>query len=88
MPQGTAPGLTDEEVTELNVDRVGENELEAVNIGLPDTPGKSRLSENEMNLAIFPPDGEAPDSLTKAVMDNLRVGAGIARDENEVDEET
>ncbi|MFN7945281.1 MAG: hypothetical protein U0Z53_08015 [Blastocatellia bacterium] len=85
MPRTTAYDLTDEEVTELdplNADKPAET-----SIGLPDLPGKSLMPEYEMNISDHPPDGSAPDSLTGAVMENLRVGAGINdRNDEEADQ--
>lgn len=76
MPQTTTYDLTDEEVTEL--DPKDADKPVETNIGLPDLPGKSLMNESQMNIPDHPPDGSAPDSMTKAVMENMRVGAGSA----------
>lgn len=82
MANRTSPDLADEEVTELNPNDVAANQLEAETIGLPDLPGKSRLSEQGIDAGGLSLTGEA-DSMTKAVMDNLRVGVGATTGEEE-----
>jgi hypothetical protein len=63
--------LTDEEVTELDP------QAAAQGAGLPDTPGKSRVPP-QADVPTAPPNGGEPDSMTGAVMEGLRVGAGDA----------
>jgi hypothetical protein len=63
--------LTDEEVTELNPQGAAQG------AGLPDTPGKWRVPA-QADVPSAPPNGDEPDSMTGAVMENLRVGAGGA----------
>ncbi len=85
MPRTTDDNLTDEEVTELDPQQA-DRPVETT-IGLPDLPGKSLMREYEMNISAHPPDDSAPDSLTGAVMENLRVGAGITdRSEEQADQ--
>ncbi len=79
--------LTDEEVTELDPDKAAARDAEEVAIGLPDLPGKTRLPEYAMNTPDHPPDDDAPDSMTEAVMRNLRIGAGSDEDEDREGEE-
>lgn len=82
MASRPSPDLTDEEVTELNPNEVAANQFEADNIGLPDLPGKSHFPEQSMEAGGIPLTGQA-DSMTQAVMDNLRVGVGITEGEEE-----
>lgn len=78
--------LSDEEVTEFDQEEIGANQLEAEDIGLPDLPGKSRLDEVAMDIPIHPPSPEAPDSMTEAVMESMRVGVGTSQEESQFDE--
>jgi hypothetical protein len=64
-------------ISQLNPEELGDDPIEAADIGLPDLPGKTRLPEEAMNIPAHPPDADAPDSMTEAVMENLRVGVGV-----------
>jgi hypothetical protein len=89
MPSRLNDDFSDQAITEIDPDEAAINQYETDTIGLPDLPGKTSLSEAELNLADRPPLNDAPDSLTGAVMENLRVGAGAAPDtpnEDEVDD--
>ncbi len=85
--QESGTALTDAEVTEFDADEIGAHQLEAETIGLPDLPGKSRLDEREMDMPLHPPAGNAPDSMTEAVMESLRVGVGVAPADEDAQEE-
>ncbi|HZS07805.1 MAG TPA: hypothetical protein VFD58_23420 [Blastocatellia bacterium] len=87
MPQTTPHRLTDKETSQPDPDDAGATNAGEEAIGLPDLPGKSRLAEHQLNIPDYPPDEGAPDSMTGAVMENLRVGAGIANSEDEREDE-
>src|SRR2546421_635867 len=59
MSQTTSYDLTDEEVTELNPNDAIANDAGEEAIGLPDLPGKSLLSESQMNIPVHSSDHDA-----------------------------
>jgi hypothetical protein len=76
MPTRPDDEFTEEEIAELAPVKIGRELLEVGNVGLPDLPGKTVLTENELSIATAPSLPDAPDSMTEAVIENLRVGAG------------
>jgi hypothetical protein len=81
MAQTKKSNLKDEEQAEIEPENVEEQWPQEIPIGLPDLPGKSRLPEYAVNIPDHPPDEDAPDSMTEAVMENLRIGPGVAEEE-------
>ena len=76
MPTKHANDLADQDISDLNSEEIGDDLFEAGNVGLPDLPGKTQLGEDELNIATAPSLPDSPDSMTEAVMENLRVGVG------------
>jgi hypothetical protein len=82
MPTRPDDNRDDRGIANSDSVEVSNDPLEAGNIGLPNLPGKTRLAE-DLNVTTFPPSPDAPDSMTEAVMENLRVGVGVAPDEEQ-----
>ena len=74
-------------VSELNPAEIEDNPIEAGNSGLPDLPGKARFAEEEMNIPGHLTQSDAPDSMTEAVMENLRVGVGATSAQEQREEQ-